>query len=212
MPNELDSFWFGEDELYDHCSDLEDRQLIRDAQNDVDDQAELSPDTIQTGFDTDCYYISKSAKQGIITCRLRKREELRVAAAIVAARSELRKIPPSKFLYSSVSFTLSLYPFVECLRRATQWMHWRRRWVYGSEVGIELDDIYPTRSVLQRRDTRLAAHRPGDERSKSSWEYIDSSTDGERDAKRDDISIDDGEQDLQMSPMGDIVDDDFRPV
>ena len=58
----------------------------------------------------------------------------------------------------------------------------------------------------------MADHRSGDERSKSSWGNSDSSPDGERDAKRDDRSIDDGEQDLQMSPMGDIVGDGFRPV
>ena len=209
MPVEMDSCWFDDDELEDYCSDLEDRQVIRDAQSDVNDHRELSRDDMQVGFDTDCYYISRSAKQGIITCRLRKREEIRMATAIVAARSELRKIAQGKFLYNSVSFTLSLYPLRECLRLATEWMHWHRHWVYGAAVGVELSDIYPTRAVLQRRVTGIAEQVSDDCRSKSSWENSDSCSDIENDVKDSDASQHSDE--ISMS-IEEIVDDDFELV
>ena len=59
------------------------------------DSVEVSHAELKLGVDHTRYYITNSAYAGTITCRIRKREEVRMETAIVAARSELRSISPS---------------------------------------------------------------------------------------------------------------------
>ena len=114
-------------------------------------------------------YVYRNNTRGIVTCRLKRSEQKRMASAIKEARVEISRIPGAQALWSSFSCTMGLRSVDYCVEQLRIWMNWHQHWVYREVVDDSI--VFPPNCPLRQHVNALRnIVEENDAASNSSWE------------------------------------------